>query len=119
MSKWFGIVGYGMTEETRPGVSELKIVERPYYGEIIRNTKTNNQGEGLNDNIELQNDFSIIADAFAYENFSLIRYVKYMGARWKIKSVDVEHPRLILSVGGVYNGPTPVPSEETGGNTRS
>lgn len=117
MSKWYGMIGYGLTKETKPGVYELEIIERPYYGELTRSTKTNNQGEGLNDNIELRNDLSVIADAFAYENFSLIRYVFFMGARWKVKEVEISHPRLFLSIGGVYNGPTPRPSDETGGNT--
>lgn len=107
MSKWYGMVGYGVTSETQPGKWVLSVIERPYYGERDRVSSFSQQGEGLNDDIFLKNDVSIIADAYALQNFSNIKYVTIMGTRWKVKSVDVHHPRLTLSIGGVYNGPTP------------
>lgn len=99
------------------GVYTPKIVERPYYGDVTRNMKRDEVGSGVNDDITIQNDISIIADAYAYQNFHRIRYVTFMGARWKVRTVEVERPRLILSVGGVYNGPTPDITPEAGGNT--
>lgn len=107
MSKWYGMIGYGITRETRPGVWTTEIIERPYYGDRNRVTSSLQQGESLNDDIQLKNDLSIIADAYALQNFSLIKYATIMGVRWKIKSVDVQRPRLALSIGGIYNGPTP------------
>lgn len=119
MSKWYGRVGYGITDESRPAIHELKIVERTYYGDVTRNVKTNESRASRNDNIELRNEFSIIADAFAYENFGAIRYLTYMGIRWKVEDVEVSHPRLLLSIGSVYNGPIPNSSESSESSTGS
>lgn len=104
MAKFFGKIGYAETVETTPGVWEEKITEREYFGDLIRNTRSLQSGEQLNDNINISNEISIVADPFAYENFHSMRYVEFMNAKWKISSVDVQYPRLILSVGGLYNG---------------
>ena len=104
MAKFYGAVGYAVTEENTPGVWEEHIVERMYYGELIRNTRKLQTTEHLNDDINISNEISILADPFAYANFHSMRYVEFMGAKWKIMSVEVLYPRLILTVGGVYNG---------------
>ena len=104
MAKFFGKIGYAETIETTPGVWEEKITEREYFGDLIRNTRSLQSGEQLNDNINISNEISIVADPFAYENFHSMRYVEFMNAKWKVSSVDVQYPRLILSVGGLYNG---------------
>lgn len=104
MAKFYGAVGYAVTEENTPGVWVENIIERMYYGELIRNTRKLQSTEYLNDDINISNEISILADPFAYANFHSIRYVDFMGAKWKIISVEVQYPRLILTVGGVYNG---------------
>lgn len=104
MAKFYGAIGYSVTEETNPGVWEEKITEHFYYGELIRNTRKLQSTDQLNDNINVANEISIIADPFANENFHSMKYVEFMGAKWKITSVEVQFPRLILTVGGVYNG---------------
>lgn len=104
MAKFFGKIGYAETVETTPGVWEEKITEREYFGDLIRNTRSLQSGEQLNDNINISNEISIVADPFAYENFHSMRYVEFMNAKWKVSSVEVQYPRLILSVGGLYNG---------------
>lgn len=104
MAKFYGPIGYSVTEETAPGVWEEKITERMYYGDLIRNTKKLQSTDQLNDNINIANEISILADPFAYDNFHSMKYVSFMGAKWKIISVEVQYPRLILTVGGVYNG---------------
>ena len=104
MAKFFGKIGYAETVETTPGAWEEKITEREYFGDLIRNTRSLRSGEQLNDNINISNEISIEADPFAYENFHSMRYVEFMNAKWKISSIDVQYPRLILSVGGLYNG---------------
>lgn len=103
MAKFYGPIGYAVTEETTPGVWEEKTVERMYYGDLIRNTRRLQSSEYLNDDINISNEISILADPFAYENFHSMRYVGFMGAKWKVSSIDVQYPRLILTVGGVYN----------------
>lgn len=104
MAKFFGKIGYAETVETTPGVWEEKITEREYFGDLIRNTRSLQSGEQLNDNINISNEISIVADPFAYENFHSMRYVEFMNAKWKVSSIEVQYPRLILSVGGLYNG---------------
>lgn len=103
MAKFYGSIGYAVTEETTPGVWEEKITERMYYGDLIRNTKKLQSTDQLNDNINIANEISILADPFAYDNFHSMKYVEFMGAKWKIISVEVQYPRLILTVGGVCN----------------
>lgn len=104
MAKFYGSIGYAVTEETTPGVWEECITERVYYGDLTRNTRKLQSTEQLNENVNISNEISIIADPFAYENFHLMKYVEFMGAKWKIISVEVQYPRLILTIGGVYNG---------------
>ena len=104
MAKFYGPIGYAITKETTPGVWEDEIIEHMYYGELIRNTRRIQTADQLNDNINVANEISILADPFARENFHLMKYVGFMGAKWKILSVEVQYPRLILTVGGVYNG---------------
>lgn len=104
MAKFYGNIGYAETVQTTPGVWEEKITERPYFGDLIRNTRALQSSDQLNDDINISNEISIVADPFANQNFHLMRYVEFMGAKWKITNVEVKYPRLILTVGGVYNG---------------
>jgi hypothetical protein len=107
MARFFGRVGYGETEETEPGVWVDIIVEREYYGDVIRNTRNLREGEGLNPDLSVQNSISIVADAYANDHFFAIRYVEWAGTLWPVTSVEVQSPRLLLRLGEVYNGPTP------------
>lgn len=104
MTKWFGVIGYAETVETTPGVWEEKIVERTYFGDITRNTRRLQTTDQVNDNVDISNEISVLADPYAYQNFHAIRYAEFMGMKWKVSSVDVQFPRLNLSLGGVYNG---------------
>lgn len=104
MAKFYGKIGYAETVETTPGVWQEQITERDYFGDLNRNTRTAQSSNQLNDNINISNEISILADPFANQNFHLMRYVEYMGTKWKITNVEVQYPRLILTVGGVYNG---------------
>lgn len=104
MAKFYGEIGYVITTEVSPGVWKEKPVKRKYYGELIRNTRRLQSADQLNDNINVANEISIVADPFANENFHSMRYVEFMGAKWKISNVEVKYPRLILTIGGVYNG---------------
>lgn len=104
MAKFYGKIGYSTTVEAVPGVWEEQIVEHQYYGELVRNMRKLQGSEYLNDNINIANEVSILADPFAYENFHSMKYIEFMGTKWKITSVEVQYPRLILSIGGEYNG---------------
>lgn len=104
MAKFYGKIGYAETVEINPGVWQEQITERSYFGDLGRNTRMLQSSSQLNDNINISNEISIVADPFANQNFHLMRYVEFMGAKWKITNVEVKYPRLILTVGGVYNG---------------
>lgn len=104
MAKISGVIGYSMSEETAPGVWEPSIIERPYYGDLIKNTRRLQSTDKVNDDINISNEVSIVADPYAMTNFHTMRYVQFMGAKWKITNVEVQYPRLILSLGGLYNG---------------
>lgn len=103
MAKFYGVIGYAETVETRPGIWEKQITERHYYGDVTRNTHRLQSSDKLNDDINISNEISIVADPFANQNFHSMAYVEFMGAKWKITNVEVQYPRLILSIGDVYN----------------
>ena len=104
MAKWFGTIGFADTVEIRPGVWEEQITEAKYYGDVIKNSSSLQTGDQVNDNINIANQFSIVADPFAKNHFHKMRYIEYMGAKWKISTVEDQRPRLILTIGGLWNG---------------
>ena len=104
MSKFSGSVGYVSTVETKPGVWDDSVIERHYTGDLIHNTNRVQTTDKVNDDITISNEISIVADPYANQNFQSMRYVIVKGAKWKITSVEVSFPRLILTIGGVYNG---------------
>lgn len=104
MAKYFGNIGYGVTEEIRPGVSLPTISEREYYGDIVRNVRRYENGGKVNDDLNINMTLSIVADPFAFQNFHQLKYAEYMGAKWKAVSVEPQFPRLIITLGGVWNG---------------
>ena len=103
MAKFYGKIGYFTTTETKPGVWTKQVIEKNYYGDVIRDSRRLQSNENLNDNITISNQISIIADPFATQNFHSMLYVEYMGAKWKITNVDVNYPHLTLSIGDLYN----------------
>ena len=104
MAKWFGTIGFAETVETSPGVWEEQIATRQYYGDLVRNTRRLQSSYKVNDDVNIANEISIVADPYANENFHAMRYAEFMNSRWKINTVEVQFPRLILELGGVYNG---------------
>lgn len=104
MAKFYGIIGYAVTKETEPGIYEELVVENAYYGDVLKDSRRLQERAKVNDDITISNRISIIADPFANNHFHSMRYVEMMGTKWKITDVEVAFPRLILSVGGVYNG---------------
>ena len=109
MARFSGVIGYGETVESPSGSGKWvnQITEYPYSGDVIRNVRALEEGVDLNKNITVRNRISVVADEYANQHFFAIVYVVWQGARWTVTNVDVQHPRLILSLGEVYNGPTP------------
>lgn len=106
MAKFYGEIGYAESIESKPGVWTDLITEKMHYGDVIRNSRQLREGDTVNPNLTVGNSISIVADAYANEHFFAMRYIRWMGSLWSISNVDVQAPRLILRLGGVYNGPT-------------
>ena len=104
MAKWYGAIGYAEQVEKKPGVWVEEITERRYVGELLRNSRQLRSSDQLNDDINVSNEISILSDPFAMQHFHTMRYVEFAGAKWKVSNINVQYPRLILTVGGLYNG---------------
>lgn len=102
MAKFSGNIGYVMMVEELPGVWVEKIIEKHYYGDITKNF-SKYQDNDVNGDITIRNIISIVADPFASENFQHMRYVTFMNSKWKILNADVQYPRIILNLGGLYH----------------
>ena len=113
--KFFGKVGYGQTVDRQNGIWEDEIIERKLYGDVVRNTRRLVSGDEVNSDLSTGNSISVVADTYANEHIFAIRYVEWAGALWTVTDVEVQSPRLILRLGGVYNGPTPTPPDSVGG----
>jgi len=106
MGKWFGKIGCSKTVETAPGVWSERYEEREYYGDILRRSRQYPSAENLNDNVSISNQISVIADPFALENFPYMKYLYLGGVKWTISNIEMQYPRLIFTLGGVYNAET-------------
>lgn len=105
MPKFHGAVGYGDTVEKAPGVYDYVITEISYFGDVVRNTRGLRDDQKVIDDLTVENSISIVANAYANENFINIKYVRWLGKLWVVSNVDVQPPRLLLRLGGVYSGP--------------
>lgn len=104
MARYCGKVGFAIETEVRSGVWKNEIVERTYYGDSFRMSRRLQDSGNLNDNVTISNEISIVADPFANENFLSIRYAEFMGVKWKVTNIENQRPRLLMTLGGVYNG---------------
>ena len=103
MTRWCGVIGYAETLEIEPGVWSEEFTERKYYGDLLRNSRRLQESQQVNDDITISNQISILADPYAVQHFHAIRYAELFGTKWKVSSVEVQYPRLILELGGIYN----------------
>jgi hypothetical protein len=109
MARFYGEVGFGKPVQLSPGtgVTDIDIAERRYFGDVVRNNRILQEGDYATSNITVSNSISIVADDYAIEHFLEIKYVRWNGGLWAVSNVTVQAPRLVLDLGGVYNGPTP------------
>ena len=104
MAKFYGAIGYAIPVETKPGVWKDQITEKSYRGDFVLNQQRWQQSEKVNDDLNLDNSISVIADVFAYSNLGFMKYVVMGGKKWKITSLAINRPRIVLQIGGLYNG---------------
>ena len=109
--KWYGKVGYLLETETSPGVWKPTWNIKHYYGDAYKSPTSRweniplNIGNTINKMPMLKVDISILADPFAYENFTKIKYIEYMGQLYTVTSIVPQRPRITLSIGELYLGP--------------
>jgi|SRR3954465_5564268 len=108
MTRFFGKVGYGISVDQGEGVWTTVVSEHLYQGDVVRPSRRYLSDDKVNSDLTVGNAISIVADGYANNHFFAIRYVEWRGALWEVTNVDVESPRLVLRLGGAYNGPTPV-----------
>lgn len=104
MAKWAGKIGFQTTEEVSLGVWEEKIIERQYYGDVMKNYRNLDNNSEINNSVSISNQISFVVDPYANENFHNIRYTYFMGTKWRVTNIEVQYPRLIMNLGGVWNG---------------
>lgn len=102
--RWYGKIGYSSDVVTAPGVHEEQFTERSYRGDLMRASRNWNDSNSINGNLSISNQISILSDPYILSNFQDIRYAEFMGKLWKVTNVEVQYPRLILTLGGEYNG---------------
>lgn len=105
MAKFSGLVGFGISEEIRPGIWEDRIYERRYNGDVIRDQPRFEAGQDIHKDVVLMNSISLVANAYLRDHVFAVRYIRWQGVRWEISNVTIARPRLIFRLGGVYNGP--------------
>lgn len=113
MGKYHGFIGFGTNEEKATDIWDDSIIERHYYGDIERNATRYSQSDTLSGDLQITNQFSIIGDTFAFRNYTRIRYITWQGERWMVSSVEEKYPRLIINIGGIFNGQTPTGEQDT------
>jgi len=111
--KFYGPVGFVESVTKRPGVKTNKPIEFLYSGDVLKRSVKYQNGESVNDSITVQQQISILADPYARSHISSLRYVKWMDTAWKVTDISVQYPRIILTLGGAYNGAT-VGSSDSG-----
>lgn len=104
MAKFYGTIGYAISEESVPGVWTHDVVERTYTGDIVKNVRGWRSNENINPDFTLSDMISIITDEFSINNLHKMKYVDWRGAKWQIESVKIERPRMVLTLGGLYSG---------------
>lgn len=102
--KYFGKLGFKYIDnESNPGVTQEKIIERCYYGEVIRNARRAQGADKINDDLTISNQISLLLDPYLADNYFDIVYLTFMGCKWKVGNIEMRHPRIIIDIGGLYN----------------
>ena len=107
MAKYYGAIGYALMAETSPGIWMDTVTERKYRGDVVLDQRRWRTEEKVNDDLSLDNSISILADGYAYENIGNMKYIIWNKVPWKIQSFNINRPRIVIQIGGIYNGERP------------
>lgn len=106
MARFYGTVGFMQTveDDSRPGMYFEKITEYPKrYGDILTNKWNSSPGKSINDDFKVANRISVVCNKKMISEAQFARYIIWNNVKWEITSVDIEPPRLIFTLGGIYN----------------
>lgn len=107
MAKFYGKIGFGVEREVSPGVYDYDIVEKPYFGEVVRDAYDSVGGTTVLGERKTANAFRIVGDGYSVDHFYDMKYIRWAGRYWEIRQVEVvSRPRMLIRIGGVWNGPT-------------
>ena len=101
--KCSGKIGYSRTEETSPGVYQEIIVEKQYYGDVVRNTTQILDSNTINSSIKLNNSISVLCNNYMSDNLGCVRYLTFKKSKWKVSSMEIKDNRIIFTLGDLYN----------------
>lgn len=103
MTRYSGLVGYGQQVEVEPGVWDTEDKEVMMKGDLLRQN-ANIQDSGINDKVSLNHRVSLIGDAYAFDNYYNMKWVTVNGFKWAVSAIELQRPRLIVTLGGIWNG---------------
>ena len=107
MAKFYGAIGYALQIESKPGVWSDNIIEKNYRGDVILDQRRWQSADKVNDDLSLDNSISIIADEYAHNNIGNMKYIVWNNVPWEIQSFSINRPRIVIQIGGIYNGERP------------
>ena len=102
MTRCSGNIGYALVAETQPGVWTEEVVDKKYYGEVVTDNRKFTDQNQINDNLNISNNISVVSNKFMLDNMSYMKYITFLKSKWKISSVDIKPPRIIITMGGLY-----------------
>lgn len=107
--KWSGDIGFFIDKEVvkdgvGTGVWKKQIEDKHYGGEVIRDYRSQENNNFVNENLNINNTISIICDRFIDDHIMDIVYITFKNKKFKVKGFTVNYPRIELQIGGLYNG---------------
>lgn len=104
MAKWAGKIGFAETVKGDDDITRTTIIERSFKGDVLQDYRNWEDSEKINGNINISNRISVVAKDYMLTHLQYMRYVTWQGAKWRIKTISVAYPRVILLLGDLYNG---------------
>lgn len=103
--KFSGKAGFRIDDvEIEPGVYKPQVVVKAIKGSVVSNSyQHQNSDKSTIDNVRITNQLSIVANQFLNKHITNLMYVEFQGVKWKVESFDIQPPRVVVSLGGVYN----------------
>lgn len=90
-------------KEVRPGVWKMQPEEVTHRAKLLTYNKDYDSGEEVNDDLKLRNRYEIVMKDKKLD-YQDMRYVIVKGTKWKVSALEFLEVRIIITLGGVYNG---------------